>query len=165
MMNDYLPIVIDIEASGFGSAGYPIEIGFIDEQRKAHCFLVDPQPGWIYWDSEAEALHGISRQNLLDHGKSAVDIAHYMNNTLRGKKVYTDAWSFDMSWLGNMFDAVDREQMFRLKPLQELLSEGQREKWSETRDQVVRENCLKRHRASSDAWIIQETYTRIVSGA
>lgn len=34
------------------------------------------------------------------------------------------------------------------------------ENWHKTKDQVIKDLDLSRHRASYDAWIIQETYKR-----
>ena len=41
-----------------------------------------------------------------------------------------------------------------------ILSPEQMEVWHDTKDQVVEDMELKRHRASYDALIIQETYKR-----
>jgi hypothetical protein len=162
-MSPLIPAVIDIEASGFGSQGYPIEIGFIDEQRNTHCFLVEPQWNWTFWDESAESLHGITRQILRDYGRTAGDVAKYMNAILQGKIIYSDAWSYDMSWLGKLYDAVDMPQVFRIASLLDLLSDPQRDKWDGVKLQVIDEFDFKRHRATNDAKIIQETYRRVVS--
>jgi len=45
-----------------------------------------------------------------------------------------------------------------VSPLELILNERQMERWQLTRDRIVRESNLARHRASNDAWIIQETY-------
>ena len=68
---DPLPTILDIEASGFGRGSYPIEIGFSDGQGGLFCSLIQPEADWLHWDDSAEALHGLSRELLLTHGRPA----------------------------------------------------------------------------------------------
>ena len=71
-------------------------------------------------------------------------MAHRLNELLAGETVYSDAWSQDLSWLGKLYD----------------LTEGQSDLWHVTKTNVIEELHLKRHRASSDALILLETYIR-----
>lgn len=156
-----LPIIIDVEASGFGRDSYPIEIGLVLPDGTPHCFLISPERRWTAWDPQAEAVHGISRDTLLGCGRPAEDVAWRLNALLRGKTVYSDAWSFDLSWIGKLYDAVHMEQGFRISALRDLLSERQLAAWEETRQQVTSELALPRHRASGDARILRETLARV----
>lgn len=156
-----VPIILDIEASGFGRGSYPIEVGLVFPDGKSHCFLIAPEPNWKRWDVAAEAVHGIKRDTLLRHGQSVRDIAWRLNALLADQKAYSDAWSFDLSWIGLLFDAAGVSQRFRVNSIRELLSDHQLEVWHETRDKVVRELGLQRHRASSDARILRETLIRV----
>ena len=90
------PIIIDVEASGFGQGSYPIEIGIALADGSRHCFLVAPARSWKHWDTEAEKVHGISRELLSSHGRPIQDIAWRLNELLRTRTVYSDAWSFDI---------------------------------------------------------------------
>ena len=49
---------------------------------------------------------------------------------------------------------------FHLSPLEMILSEAQMTMWADVKTQVINDSKLRRHRASNDAWIIQETYRR-----
>ena len=60
-----LPVIIDIEASGFGRGSYPIEIGYYQPDGQSFCSLIRPDPAWTHWDDSAEQVHGIARP-LLD---------------------------------------------------------------------------------------------------
>jgi hypothetical protein len=40
------PAIIDIEASGFGPDGYPIEIGVALSSGQTFCALILPEPEW-----------------------------------------------------------------------------------------------------------------------
>lgn len=159
------PIIIDIEASGFGKGSYPIEVGLVLPDGTPHCFLISPDRNWTAWDPEAEELHGITRNTLTSYGRPIVDIAWRLNELLRGKTVYSDAWSYDMSWMGKLYDAAHMHQSFRIASLQELIDEEQMSAWAQTRDRVVSDLALRRHRASGDARILQETWRRLQAQA
>lgn len=160
-----MPTVLDVEASGFGQGSYPLEVGLVLPDGTPHCFLVMPARGWSSWDPEAEKVHGISREVVENHGRPIEEIAWRLNGLLYGQIVYSDAWSFDMSWLGKLFDKVNMPQKFEIASLHELLSEPQQHIWDETRRLVERELNFRRHRASGDARILQETYRRTLSQA
>ncbi len=153
-----VPIVIDVEASGFGRGSYPIEVGFVMPDGATECTLIKPEPTWDHWNENSEALHGITREVLYKHGKPIDEVAHWLNQHLRGLTVYSDAWGNDLSWLGMLFEYAEVPQRFQLDALAKLLSEQQMKAWSDTRKQVVSELNVRRHRASNDAKIIQMTY-------
>lgn len=156
-----LPIIIDIEASGLGSGSYPIEVGVVLRDGTPHNYLISPVRGWNYWEAESEDIHGITQQILQTHGRPADEVAWRLNSLLKGKTLYSDSWSYDMSWIGKLYDVTGREQEYKMASLHELLSEEQIEHWSETKDQVTEELALRRQRASGDAKIIQETFRRV----
>lgn len=155
-----VPITIDVEASGFGRGSYPIEVGlaFSDEDSESH--LIRPARGWDHWDPEAEAVHGISRELLLREGASVVEVAALLNARLAGNRVYSDAWSFDTSWVARLFDAAGFSQHFRIDTIRSLLSEAEVQCWQEARRQVEAEAGGVRHRAGSDARLLQRTILR-----
>ena len=156
-----LPVIIDIEASGFGKGSYPIEIGYFMPDGGSFCTLIRPEPGWTHWDSSAEAVHGIARQQLASHGKSAVDVCLALNRSLRRQRVYCDAWSYDYVWLSVMYDAADLVPSFELRDLRELLGECEKTLWHATRAMVEVRLALSRHRASGDARTLFETLLEV----
>ena len=155
-----LPVIIDIEASGFGSGSYPIEIGLALSDASSRCVLVKPQTEWTHWDREGEALHRISRATLVRFGKPARDVAMELNELLRGKTVYSDGWGFDYSWLSRLYDSVAMAPEFRLETLASILSEQQMARWDSVKKQIFAELDFQRHRASNDARVLQLTYQR-----
>ena len=44
----FRPFIIDVEASGFGSSSYPIEIGVALEYGSRHSALIKPADDWIH---------------------------------------------------------------------------------------------------------------------
>ncbi|MEQ8234665.1 MAG: hypothetical protein RLW61_00170 [Gammaproteobacteria bacterium] len=154
------PCVLDIEASGFGAASYPIEVGVVLDDDRRWCSLIVPQPDWTHWSAEAEALHGISRARLQASGRPVGEVARTLNELLAGRTVYSDGWVVDDRWLRRLFFAAAIEPAFHLSPLEAVLTEVQMAHWRDTRRRVAAELAVPRHRASSDAWVIQETWSR-----
>ena len=155
------PIIVDVEASGFGRGSYPIEIGVVLPDASRHCYLIAPARHWTHWDPMAEQVHGISRDTLLDYGRPPQDVAWRLNELLRNKTAYSDAWAFDMSWLGKLYDAANVVQGFRVADIVELMDEYMLGQWHDVKQQVAEELGLPRHRASGDARILQETWRRL----
>jgi len=125
-----------------------------------YCSLIRPAPSWTGWDRTAEFLHGISRREILTNGKPIGDVTRELNRLLENRTVYTDGWVVDHHWIAQLFFEAAIPQLFSVSALETILSEKQMEIWHETKNRVIRELGLKRHRASADAQIIQETYTR-----
>ncbi|MBL6692026.1 MAG: hypothetical protein ISP91_16725 [Pseudomonadales bacterium] len=160
MPQPHEPLIVDVEASGFGGDSYPIEIGLALEDGSKFCTLIAPAPDWTHWDDDAETVHRISRDILETYGKPMQDVANFLNDILAGKTVYTDGWVVDKPWLTRLFHAAGVEMDFTVSSLEMILSPEQMEVWHDTKDQVVEDMELKRHRASYHALIIQETYKR-----
>lgn len=156
-----LPAILDVEASGFGRGSYPIEVGFVEPQGTLFCSLIQPEPDWQHWDASAEALHGISRALLRAHGKPPRWVAGELNARLRGQTVYCDAWAHDYAWLARLYDCAGLMPGFRLQDLRVLLSEDEAARWHEAVRQVRAEQQFVRHRASSDALVLQLALRRV----
>ncbi len=159
-----LPTIIDIEASGFGRGSYPIEVGFVAENGTLFCGLIRPEPDWLHWDEAAEALHGISRELLLQKGRPVRWMAEQINLRLRGQTVYCDGWGQDYPWLARLYDAAGLQPSFRLDDLRRLLSEAEAQRWRGVMEAVRRRLQLTRHRASSDARVLQMALHDVKNG-
>ena len=155
-----VPSIIDVEASGFGAASYPIEVGVVLEDGSRYCSLIAPAKEWTFWKEEAEKIHHISREMLHKHGKPIKEVAKELNAFLSGQTVYSDGWVVDSPWVRQLYYTAHTEQVFKVSPLEMILTEPQMEIWHETKD-VLLKNCEhKRHRASFDASIIQQTFVK-----
>jgi hypothetical protein len=157
------PYIIDLEASGLASNSYPIEVGLALAPGQRFCALIKPADEWEHWDQQAESVHGISRDVLAKKGRSVTEIATELNQLLSNRTVYSDAWGVDSSWVTTLFAAARMNKVFNVSALEMILNEQQIDVWMETRNEVVRDLDLARHRASNDAWIIQETYARTLA--
>lgn len=152
------PAIIDVEASGFGPDSYPIEVGVVLDNGEKYCTLVQPAPDWTHWDENAEMVHRVSRDILAEHGKPMRAVAEELNAIIGTRDVYTDGWVVDSTWIIKLFQAAGLASAFSVRALEMILTEAQMEIWHDTKERVLREMALKRHRASNDAVIIQQTY-------
>lgn len=159
-----VPAILDIEASGFGRGSYPIEIGFVGADGELFCGLIRPAPDWLHWDVSAEALHGISRERLLSCGRPIDWMATQINQRLAGQTVYCDGWGHDYAWLNRLFEAAALQPSFRLDDLRSLLSEDEAARWHEVTQAVRARLQLTRHRASSDARVLQLALRELKAG-
>jgi hypothetical protein len=155
------PAIVDVEASGFGRGSYPIEVGIALEDGSVHAMLIKPADGWDHWDESAEKIHGISREHLIKNGKPVRDVAIFLNDLCGGQVLYSDAWSFDSSWIGRLFDEAEIVQRFKLDTITRLLKEDELENWSEVKDATIKELGLDVHRAANDVTILRETFKNI----
>ena len=160
-----LPPFLDVEASGFGRGSYPIEVGFIEAGGGLFCSLVRPAPDWQHWDPAAESLHGISRELLQRHGRPVEWVAAELNRRLAGQTVYCDAWAYDYPWIARLFDEAGQSPAFRLEDLRALLSEQELCGWDGCLRSLREELRPERHRASSDARLLQLCVQRLRSAS
>ena len=157
-MRPKIPNIIDVEASGFGSASYPIEVGVILSNGERYCSLIRPERDWVHWDESAEKVHNITRSCLLKHGKSVITVAKELNAFLQNTTVYSDGWVVDSPWVKQIFYHARLTPSFTLSSLEMILTEPQMAIWHSVKNGILQGNEQKRHRASYDAQLIQETY-------
>ena len=158
---DALPVFLDIEASGFGAGSYPIEVGCVLPDGRTLCCLVRPPEQWRHWDASAESIHHITPDVLMQHGLPVEEVVCRLDEALRGREVYSDAWGNDYAWLSRLYDEADRVPRFHLRSLRELLNEDEAARWHGVKQAVAEELHTTRHRASNDARVLQTTYARL----
>jgi hypothetical protein len=156
--HNYVPIIIDVEASGFGAHSYPIEVGAVKPNGERFCSLIRPQGDWLHWDESAQLLHGISRPLLQTKGRSVTQVCLELNDFLHGQTAYSDGWVVDQPWLITLFYAANIKMAFSISPLEMLLSEMQMSLWHRTKASLLAKTTQPRHRASHDAALIQDTF-------
>ena len=156
-----LPTLLDIEASGFGRGSYPIEVGLARPDGSSCAFLIQPLPEWTHWDPKAELLHGISRARLQREGYPVRQVAQWLNDELGELKIcYSDSWGYDHTWLSLLFHHAGILAAVRMEALRKLLGEGQLALWKPTKEALIEELGIHRHRAGEDARLLQLTYQR-----
>ena len=152
------PNIIDIEASGFGSYSYPIEIGVVRNDGARYCRLIKPFEDWDHWQAEAEMVHHISRGQIETHGINGVQICLELNGFLGEQTVYSDGWAVDSSWINTLYARAKVAKTFKISSIEMVLTEYQMAHWHSIKDEVINDLNLTRHRASNDALIIQQTF-------
>lgn len=153
-----IPVIIDIEASGFGRGSYPIELGVAFADGTTFCSLIHPEDDWVHWDEQAQKIHSIERKHLYNHGRTATELAHELNTRLDGETIYSDAWGVDAPWIALLFDRANTPQRFKIDTIRRLIDDNEAEQWSANKAIIIEKLKLTRHRASADARIIQNTF-------
>lgn len=92
-------VFLDFEASSLGDGGFPVEVAWVFENGRSETHLIRPAETWTVWDAEAEAIHGIGRDQLLEEGADHRDVAARMLDQLSGHALYVTAPSWDGQWL------------------------------------------------------------------
>lgn len=119
-----LPSFLDFEASSLSSNSYPIEVGWSLADGSIESHLISPAglDKWDDWSRLSESVHGISRSELLAHGKSPDWVCRRMNQQLSGQIVYTDSPAYDGMWLAELFSVVNGSRIkFKLGFVDEIL--------------------------------------------
>ena len=125
---------------------------------KRWCSLIKPLAQWQHWDTNAEAVHGISRRHLHQAGMDPAQVCLELNSFLGSDTVYSDGWVVDYPWLVKLYAAVGMKMSFKVSALEYLLSEQQMHQWHDTKTHLLLAFNEQRHRASSDAYLVQRVY-------
>ncbi len=156
--NRGIPAILDFEASGFGSDSYPIEVGVVAGSGERYCALIQPRMDWNHWSNQAAQIHKISRSSLVEFGKPVNQVCLELNELLQGYRVFCDGWIHDNVWMIKLYHAAAMAPSFALSPIESIATEAQLSIWDETKKSVQRNLGVLRHRASSDALLIQQTF-------
>src|SRR5690606_41951734 len=71
-------VFLDFEASSLSERSYAIEVGWVFADGREEDHLIRAAPEWTDWDPSAEAIHGISRNELLERGRDHTAVAQRM---------------------------------------------------------------------------------------
>lgn len=121
-----IPVFYDFEASGL--ADFPIEIGlaWLDGSAvKSYSLFIAPAAHWDLtgrWETQAEAVHGLSIKQLKPEGFPPLPVAQRLNRCLAGRTLYSDS-PLDTGWMAQLFAATSLLPTFtvHLMPAGELV--------------------------------------------
>lgn len=158
-------VMLDVEASGLGHSSYPVEVAYASSTGEHADFLIKPTTEWLEkgeWDNNAERLHGLSQQQLLEQGDNIVNVAQQLNKYLCGKLVLCNDLTFDGFWLSQLFKAANISVAFHLTDLSALF-----DYWGEQKAHLFKEEYGKtlntnEHRALPDAKRFVKAYQAFV---
>lgn len=118
-------IFLDFEASSLSKKSYPIEVGWVDETGEGGSSLIRPAPGWQDWDASAEAVHGLTREQLLAEGEDHNLVCERLIALWQGNAVFASAPSWDGHWLSMLLRAAGHPRhLIRLRDSQEAFDEA-----------------------------------------
>lgn len=114
--------LIDVEASGLMKGSFPVEVGWLVDNVFGH-LIIDPSKHWdtTRWDVDAEAMHGLSVQTLTMKGLHPVRVAARLNQSFKGKKVFSDSPEADSDWLDELHRAADVKRDYEIESVGRLL--------------------------------------------
>lgn len=148
---------LDFEASSL--LGYPIEVGFAriwkngDIQSAARLIFVDAwDEAEDLWDPNAEAIHGITREQLHAEGRSAREVMEWLNDQFADvDEAYCDGGGHDQAWLRELTHEAGVQPDFFLR---DIAIAFEHPDISEVRFEQAKKAFLNRkvlHRAEADA--------------
>src|SRR4051812_30038448 len=121
-------IFLDFEASSLSKRSYPIEVGWVLEDGTAEGHLIRPAPNWTEWDETAQAVHGISREELARSGEAHDFVCDRLLQVSVGNIIYASAPSWDGHWLSMLLRAAGHPRhLLRLKDSEEAFVAAARE--------------------------------------
>lgn len=124
-------------------------------------FLIRPSHDWTHWDKAAEAVHGISREQLMEEGISVTESALRLDEMLGVETVFCDALEFDGFWLARLFKAAGMEASFRLADVYELHGALGAERTARLED--ILGSTPPPHRAREDAARYAAAYCAVIA--
>jgi hypothetical protein len=109
----------DIEASSLGEGSFPIEVGWArvageTDAISTGAMLIRPRPDWTAWSVDAQRVHRISRDELLEHGRPLSEVAEALDAEFGGGQVLSDAPEWDGRWIDVLYDALGRKRQWRI---------------------------------------------------
>lgn len=156
--------VIDVEASGLSTEAYPIEVGVVLGTGRYYSNLIRPCEEWQYWCVEAEAIHGISFDDLRRQGQPVDIVCRDLNALLKDETVYSDCWVKDSEWLNKLYGAAGIRPSFYCQPIEYFAEDHVVQKWPLLKSRTQAKLKLRQHRALHDAIIIAQTLDEIMPG-
>ena len=134
---------IDFEASGIAPDSYPIEVAVVSSET-SFSSLIKPVRYWTHWSFDAQDMHGLTQDQLLQEGNTPDAVARNMNQLFSGQVLCSDSPQ-DSFWFDVLFEAADLMPTFELKPLEVFVG---REAASEIYRRLP---TARHHRALNDA--------------
>ncbi|WP_339231364.1 hypothetical protein MHH62_16285 [Pseudomonas sp. FSL L8-0168] len=139
---------IDFEASGIAPDSYPIEVAVVSNETWFSS-LIKPASYWTHWSFDAQDMHGLTQDHLLQEGDAPPTVAERMNQLFSGQVLCSDSPQ-DVFWLDVLYEAADLMPTFELKPLEVLVGR-------EAACDIYRLlPTTRRHRALHDATALME---------
>ncbi len=156
-------MTIDFEASCLPRHGrsFPIEVGIARVQGaelegNARSWLIRPHASWAgwAWTAEAQALHGLTLEQLHLHGQPVDQVMAELISDTRGFRMVSDS-ALDSGWLRTLAQASARAVPWRIDHVASLFDELDITSEDIGAAQAMTDRISRRrHRAGDDArWL------------
>jgi len=153
-----LPPILDFEASSLSDTSYPISAGLVVSGH-VYYWIIKPESDWIDWSLQSQAIHGLKRSFIEEHGVPANQVYAEITEKLHGYQViYSDAPMWDGLWLQRL-GAFN----IHIADIGELIGNNQREGFSGELAKTFASHKLTQHRADHDALAIALTVQKIMA--
>lgn len=137
-----IPPIRDFEASSLSDCSYPISAGLRVGGTLNH-WIIKPRPDWIDWSLASQAIHGLKRSYIEEHGIDASQVYAVLSQF---DVIYSDNSYWERRWLSHLGDFN-----LEIRDVQELISQHKKCYWREILEEQFRVNNLTRRRADHDA--------------
>lgn len=162
-------LFIDFESSGLERGSFPIEVAWAGEDMQIASYIIRPTEVWLsdprLWDPAAERLHGLSREKILDQGRSVEFVAERLLQAWEGKKVYSNAPLYDQDWLHRLLCAAQCDSSLIVEDFNELLASFTDIECITRAYHQANKIAPATHRASEDVLNLWEIYRQCQSCA
>ena len=113
--------IIEVASSGLGPDSYPIAVAWqlLRGGPEQHV-LIRPAEGWRGWQRDAEKIHKLTRQQLIEQGRPVEEVAAALTRDLGQAKIFSDTVGLDQAWLDLLFAAVPGSRSLSLRRYTEL---------------------------------------------
>ncbi|MDB5540611.1 MAG: transcriptional regulator [Devosia sp.] len=145
-------VFLDFEASSLNKRSYPIEVGWVGEDGEGEAHLIRPAADWTDWDEAAEAVHGISRAQLMAEGEPHEAVCARLITLFDGNEVHASAPSWDGHWLSILLRAAGKPRhLLRLIDTEVAFVAAARERLGQGAEAAEIVDLVTRARAAVDA--------------
>ncbi|KAA0982637.1 hypothetical protein FQ192_31000 [Pseudomonas sp. ANT_J12] len=134
---------VDFEAPGIAPDSYALEVAVVFPGGEYQT-LIKPASYWDHWSYDAQDMHYLSREQLINQGQPSLAVAQEMNRLFDDKTLCSDN-PVDCFWLDVLFEAAGIEPTFAVQPIESFVG---RDAAGEIYDRLP---VRKGHRALQDA--------------
>lgn len=107
---------IDFEASGIAPESYPIEVAVVFPGGEYQT-LIKPTDYCDHWSYDAQDMHQLTREQLVNEGTPVFEVAQRMNALFDGKTLCSDNPA-DCFWLDVLYEVAGIEPTFEVLPIE-----------------------------------------------
>lgn len=152
-------VTLDFEASCLPRHGrsFPIEVAIAEAGGEVRSWLIRPEPQWRAWawTAEAEGLHGLTWDQLIEAGRPAAEVLDELATAMQGRPAYADSY-LDATWMCTLEAAAGAPPLVRIRHIDALIDALHLNDAGVARAlSAAADPTRRRHRAGDDALWLQ----------